>query len=268
MSSTGWRAEYGVADYGIAGIEVGAGTTGHASAVAETAHTNHATVVRHADVVRSARSDHRNMELPLQRAASVIETLPHARSSAADQDHDILDDLERGVGPAAAIRRLAAVRMRATHQLPMSDTPDQHVATGSKRKVSEVMPPTGRRTTARKVTRDSSAEDVSSDESTYSKKTGMSKRKKMVRIVSPDDVINESVGDTQVVNAINIRSRAKRLLSNLPPGHDVPAAQDGRASRGGPAAELPEKESSGRRGRAGRVVESHARDSSIGHSAD
>lgn len=118
-----------------------------------------------------------------------------------------------------------------------------------------------------KATRKASAEDVSGDEGTYDKSTGLAERKKIVRVVSSDIMTNESVGNTQVVSAVNTRSRAKRHLSAAPPDHAAPIAQDGRASRGGAHGRAARGRSRRRRGGAGRGGESHARDK-IGDTID
>jgi len=111
-------------------------------------------------------------------------------------------------------------------------------------------------------------------------------------------MINQSVGDSQVVNshspepdenAVTTHPRAKRHHSAASPDHTVPIAHDGpvsravlvqdgslaqqvasgkrgaRASEGGRTAR---GRSSRRRGRADRGGESHARDSSIGDTID
>lgn len=172
----------------------------------QTTHPNHATAVRQADVFRSARSNQWDNKSPSQRAASVMEAPSDAKIPATTQDHDILDDLEREVGSVAARRRLAAIGMRATRQLPMSDTPDQPLAIGSKRTISEAKSPAGRRPNARKAARESLAENVSNDQATYGKITRPMKRKDMVRFVTSDDSINESAGDTQGARSMQKRS--------------------------------------------------------------
>jgi len=79
--------------------------------------------------------------------------------------------------------------------------------------------PLNRHASAQKAARKSLVEHISSDEGTYGRSAVSREKKQTVRIVGSDDIINQSVGDTQVVssgspesdgNTVNTRSRAKR----------------------------------------------------------
>lgn len=268
MSSASWRTKYGVADYGNNGVGVEVGATRHPAFVARTTHTANASAVQQADAVRSSRSDHRDRESPFKRAASVTEAPPDVRSPAAAEDHDILEDLERGVGSAAASRRLAAVRMRAARQSAVDDTPDQSVATGSKRKAYKATSLSDTRLSAQEAARKSLAEHISGDEGICGKSARSNKRTRRVRTADSNDMANESVDDTPMVNTINARSWPRRLLSAAPPVRTPPIAEDGRASRGGASGRTAQGRSGRRAGRAGSDIERNARDSSVGDTID
>jgi len=179
MSLAGWRAKYGVANYDNANTEVPqaelarsiqrVGATEQAAAVVQILNNNQTTAVRQGGAIQSARSGLQGTGSPIQCATNVKRTLPKAKPSPSAQSHDNLDDFELGMGPAAVRRRLAADRIRATCRSPTGDMPDRPVATGFKRKATEVMSPTDRRASAQKTARTSSAEHISHDEGTYGK---------------------------------------------------------------------------------------------------